>query len=238
MGIREMIDHKFYPEFNDHWDDTLFRKIILRYLHRDMILIDVGAGPGNVKQMNFKGLFKKVVGIDPDNRVLLNPYLDEAKIAFGEDIPYQDETFDMVISDNVWEHVSDPENFLKGVKRVMKPNGLYFAKTPNIFHYMPVIAKLTPHGFHELYNSLRGRSDNDTFETHYKLNSKSAITHYAKKVGFEVFYYHSYEGRPEYLRLSSFTYFLGMVYERIVNLSNVFERFRLVNVVGLQKKGV
>jgi SAM-dependent methyltransferase len=141
----------------------------------------------------------------------------------------------MIISDNVWEHVSNPTEFLSEAKRVLKKGGLYFAKTPNKYHYMTLIAMNTPHWFHEFYNSLRGRSHEDTFPTHYKLNSRFDIDKWAEKVGFEVTFFETYEGRPEYLKISSILYLFGVIYERVVNWSKFFEKFRVVSVVALRK---
>ncbi len=185
--------------------------------------------------MNFKGNCKKVVGLDPDEVVMKNPHLHEAHVALGGDMPFEDETFDIIISDNVWEHVATPGNFLEEVRRVLKPGGLYLAKTPNKLHYVPLLAKLTPHWFHQFYNSLRGRSADDTFETHYKLNSRAAIFSHAKETGFVVDFFKSYEGRPEYLRISSLTYLFEIIYERLVNLTSLFECFRVIHIVILRK---
>ena len=43
------------------------------------------------------------------------------------------------------------------------------------------------------------------------------------------------EGRPEYLRMSTPSYLLGWLYERVVNSSEVFARFRVVLVCALEK---
>ena len=63
----------------------------------------------------------------------------QGKIGMEESIPYANETFDLVFSDNVVEHLSDPNAVLNEVRRVLKPGGLFFAKTPNKKHYMPLI---------------------------------------------------------------------------------------------------
>lgn len=231
----EKLDSIFYPEFCDNWDDELFREKVLEYLQEDALLLDVGAGVGKLAQMNFKGRCKQVVGADPDEAVLTNPNLDEAHVAFGEELPFEDELFDLAISDNVWEHVGRPGMFLREIRRVLKPGGRYFAKTPNIAHYVPLIARITPHRFHVFINSLRGRSHIDTFETCYKLNSRREIFDNAAEAGFEVDYFHSFEGRPEYLRISPLTYPFGIAYERLVNLSTLLERFRVIHIVVLCK---
>jgi len=232
----QKLDSIFYPDFQGNWDDEIFRTVVIDHLKSDMILLDVGAGSGRLIQMNFKDKCKKVVGLDPDESVMTNPNLHEAHIALGGDMPFEDETFDIVISDNVWEHVEKPGDFLEEIRRVLKPGGQYLAKTPNKLHYVPLLANMTPHWFHQLYNSLRGRSADDTFETHYKLNSRAAIFRHAREAGFVVDFFKSYEGRPEYLRISSLTYLFGIVYERLVNLSRLFERFRVIHIVILRKE--
>lgn len=234
MNIKQL-ERKFYPKLKDNWDDEIFRNIILRRLKPDMVILDLGAGAGIVKQMNFKRLCRRVVGLDPDKSVLSNPYLDEAVVGVGEKIPYPDEYFDIVISDNVLEHVRSPEQLFSEVRRVLKSDGLYLAKTPNRYHYMTFVAMHTPHWFHQFYNSLRGRSHDDTYPTYYRINSRSDISRWARELGFEISLFETCEGRPEYLKISSLLYLLGVLYERIVNSSKLLEKFRIVCVVVLRK---
>jgi SAM-dependent methyltransferase len=153
----------------------------------------------------------------------------------GESIPYPAETFDLIFADNVLEHLTDPEAVLREVVRVLKPGGIFLAKTPNKYHYMPLVARLTPHGFHQFINRLRGRASVDTFPTRYRINTPGAIRYYAARSGLRVRGIRLIEGRPEYLRLSSFTYLLGWLYERLVNALPGLERFRILLIAVLEK---
>ena len=133
------------------------------------------------------------------------------------------------------EHIDDPEGILKEIVRVLKPGGVVLFKTPNFFHYMPIIAHLTPYSFHAWVNRLRGRDTVDTFPTRYKLNSRGAVMRYAKQFNLRVNSISLIEGRPEYLRFSAVTYWLGMLYERVVNSSDIFQSFRILLIADLQK---
>jgi SAM-dependent methyltransferase len=231
------MDRVLYPDFDGNWDDDLFRELILDKIQFEYRCLDYGAGRGNVEQMNFKGIAKFIAGIDPEEDVLSNPYLDEAKQIdlTNNIIPYADNSFDLVFSDNVMEHIQSPSIVLKEIKRVLKPGGVFLSKTPNKWHYMPVIARLTPTWFHRLYNKLRGRKTFDTFPTAYKLNSSRTVRKHAKEAGFSVTQIQLIEGRPEYLRLTALTYFFGFLYERIVNKIALFRTFRCVMISELEK---
>src|SRR5688500_6996433 len=102
------MDQSWYPALQQNWDDLLFREIILERLGRESMLLDVGAGAGLVKQMDFRGLAKKVCGVDLDPRVTSNPMLDEGRIANAGVIPYGDRVFDVAFSDNVLEPLDAP----------------------------------------------------------------------------------------------------------------------------------
>lgn len=235
-ALRERIDCRYYPTWRDHWDDWLFRERVLAHLRPHMRLLDIGAGAGILPQTNFRNLAAEVVGIDLDPRIRGNPNLDHAVIADCNAIPFADETFDIVVADNVLEHLREPAKTFREVHRVLKPGGVFVAKTPNKWHYMPIIARLTPHSFHEWFNQLRGRSSVDTFRTLYRANSRRDIRRLAREAGFEVLALELTEGRPEYLRLTTPTYLLGMIYERGVNSTEWLAGLRILLTVELRKR--
>jgi SAM-dependent methyltransferase len=188
--------------------------------------------------MNFRTQVAHVADVDVDVAVLDNPFLDSAAIIRMDDgrIPYDDGAFDVVFSDNVLEHLRDPVATLCEVRRVLKPGGVFLAKTPNKWHYMPLVARATPLWFHRFYNRMRGRSESDTFPTVYRCNTRGAVTRVAEAAGMGVEDVVFIEGRPEYLRIAAPTYFLGWLYERFVNSSARFAPLRSVMQVTLRAR--
>lgn len=229
------LDERLYPGVARNWDDELLRTRVLGHLQSSSTLLDLGAGAGIVPHMNFRGIAGRVCGIDLDPRVTQNPYLDEGRQASGESVPYPDDSFDVVVCDNVLEHLEQPAAVFREVHRVLKPGGVFLAKTPNKHHYMPLIARLTPHRFHQFVNRLRGRAREDTFPTRYRANTRSAIRSLARATGFEVAALETFEGRPEYLRFSTGTYLLGFLYERLVNGCRVLAGLRVVLIAEIRK---
>jgi SAM-dependent methyltransferase len=229
------MDRTFYAAYSDNWDDALFRQWIERRLRTQDQVLDVGAGAGIVPHMNFRGRAARVCGVDLDERVRQNPFLDESRVASAASIPHPNATFDLVFSDNVLEHLSDPLAAFREVHRVLKPGGRFLMKTPNRSHYVPLLARLTPLRFHRFLNRLRGRAAADTFPTTYRANSPQQIRMLAGDAGFTVRRIELVEGRPEYLRLSAFTYAFGVLYERFVNGLPCLARFRVLLLAELDK---
>ena len=234
-SLIKRMDDRLYPGAGKNWDDDLFRERVLANLHGKADVLDVGAGAGIVPQMNFKGHARSVAGVDPDPRVVDNPFLDEGRVGVGEEIPYADASFDVVLADNVLEHLDDPDRVFGEAARVLRPGGRFMAKTPNRSHYMPLIARITPHRFHRWVNRLRGRESEDTFPTRYRANTPADIARLARRAGLEVETIELVEGRPEYLRLTAPTYVVGWMYERLVNRFSALARFRVLLVISLFK---
>lgn len=234
----QALDQRWYANVRDNWDDELLREWVLRRLTPQSSILDLGAGAGIVTQMNFRDHAARVCGIDLDPRVAENPYLHEGKVADGQCIPYDGELFDVVVSDNVLEHLDEPLKVLNEVARVLKPDGYFLAKTPNRWHYMPTIARLTPHAFHRFYNRLRGRAAVDTFPTRYRANSIGQMRKLAAASGFEITRLELVESRPEYLRMNRLTYWMGHLYERFVNSSPRWKSLRILLVIEMRKATV
>jgi 2-polyprenyl-3-methyl-5-hydroxy-6-metoxy-1,4-benzoquinol methylase len=230
------IDRTLYAKFPDQWDNIMFRDMVLPLLKKEHFLLDVGAGRGAMEEMNFRDLVTSAEGIDVDSAIHQNPFLHKAYVYDGGAMHgLTDARFDVVVSNNVLEHVDEPDKFFAEIARVTKPGGIIVTKTPNRWHYMPLFASITPTSFHKFYNLLRGRDYRDTFPTRYRINTRSAQRAMAEKNGLEVTYIKVVEGRPEYLRLAFFVYPFGIIYEKLVNWFGL-EDFRIVIFTVFKKK--
>lgn len=229
------LDRRLYPDHADRWDDRAFRRAVLAELSGTERVLDLGAGAGVVPEMCFRDQAAHVAGLDPDPRVEDNPHLDEAKIGVGQAVPWEDGSFDLVVADNVLEHLERPETVFREVARVLAPGGRFLAKTPNRRHYVPLFARLTPHRFHRAFNRLRGRAEKDTFPTRYRANSPKRLRELAADAGLSVGRIELIEGRPEYLRKWPLAYLLGWLYERVVNLLPGLTGFRVLMIATFRK---
>jgi len=236
-SLTRWMDRSLYPELGDEWDNRRFRQYLDANIRPSDRLLDFGAGRGRLPLMNFRGRVAFAAGVDPEEAVVDNPNLDEGQVLplpSGR-IPYDDDSFDIVVSLNVLEHVEDPLSCFREIYRVLKPGGRFIGKTPGKWHYMPAVATLTPHRFHVFFNKLRGREDVDTFPTLYRCNSRRAVCRFADESGFSLSEFQAWEGRPEYLRMSAPTYLFGYLYERAVNATELLAALRCVIVFKLEK---
>jgi SAM-dependent methyltransferase len=237
-ALVEWMDRRFYPKAASHWDAALFRRLIESRLPKQSAVLDLGAGRGVLGEMDFRGRGVFVAGVDIDPAVLTNPFLDEMKLLNPDgSIPYDDWTFDLVLAHNVLEHLADPDSVFREVHRVLRPNGLFLAKTPNRRHYVATVARLTPHRFHVWVNRRRGQEETDVFPTMYRCNTPESIARLASTSAFTVESVTLVEGRPEYLRGSALSYFGGLLYERLMNSTPHLSRFRAVMLTTLRKNG-
>jgi len=235
MSVIGFIDKKFYSGYPGNWDNKLFRKKILEVLKHDDVVLDLGAGSGYVKEMNFKSVVKEVTGIDLDPGISKNPFLHSYVIGSVYDLSaFGEKKFDVIFCNSVIEHIDDPGKFSEEILHVLKPGGTFFGKTPNRNHYMPFIARITPLSFHKWFNKKRGRPEEHTFATHYKLNTPSAIKKYFSGPAWTNLSIETFEGPPSYLRMNFLFYSAGWLYERFVNTFKA-SGLRMVIIFSVRK---
>ena len=204
----------FYPSYRTHE----FEQYIASIIQPSMQILEIGAGSGTGLQNTFalKGRCQLYVGVDLDPRVLNNPFLDRAYVASAADLPFEDESFDLVFHKMVAEHFDEPAKALAETARVLKRGGQLLFETPNRFYYPMVVARWTPTSFHRFFirRFASGRSEQEVHPTYYRLNDSRTIRGLCGKFGLKA----DIELRstpPGYLRFSVATFLIGILYERI-----------------------
>lgn len=100
-------------------------------------VLNIGVGQGKLENLlHKKGV--KVYSLDPSETSItrikneLGVGEECAKVGYSQDIPFANETFDIVIMTEVLEHLDDDviEKTLVEVKRVLKPNGVFVGTVP------------------------------------------------------------------------------------------------------------
>lgn len=104
-------------------------------------VLDVGCGNGR-HVVFFAEQGFKVSGIDISNEAveIAQAWLQQkglsADLITGNatDLPYENETFDVIVSDGVLDHVvmKDADNIISEIKRVLVPNGFFFLKLRSV----------------------------------------------------------------------------------------------------------
>lgn len=119
-------------------------------------VLDIGCGSGHGSN-TLASKFKTVSGVDisPEAIEYAKKYWQLPNIDFrlGDslNIPFPDNTFDVVVAFEVFEHLTDWRKFLTEIKRVLKPNGLVYISTPNKTLYSPGTKKpINPHHIFEM----------------------------------------------------------------------------------------
>jgi len=136
----------FYPEsrlggFSDIDGTIAFYVRVNSLLTPYSEVVDFGCGAGAYGEdpirvrrdlRILKRKVRKVVGLDVDPAAATNPLIDEF-ILIGQDgrWPLSSRQADLVLCDNVLEHLEDPEGFFEEAGRVLKPGGYLCIRTPN-----------------------------------------------------------------------------------------------------------
>lgn len=125
---------------------------LAEHLRPEHTLLDVGAGPGSIT-VDFAGRVARVTAteINADALALSQRLATESgvtNIDFSiEDVhrlSFADDTFDVVHAHQVLQHVGDPVQALREMRRVAKPGGLVAARDADYagFHWFPLAEEL------------------------------------------------------------------------------------------------
>jgi len=115
------------------WTDSILARLAPYLPDGSLDILDVGAAQGrSVLALRQRG--HRAAGVEPSpeaieiSRELAERYDTPLEIREGgaEQLPFEDERFDLVIATSVIEHVSDLDRSLREIHRVLRPNGIFW----------------------------------------------------------------------------------------------------------------
>lgn len=237
MGTTELYQ-RYYFSHSDYLSGTVqFHNMIREVVSPPARILEIGPSSGGQTSMLLRGL-GELTGIDVDPLVLTNPSLHHARVYDGTELPFEDASFDLCVSDYVLEHVTNPEEHFSSVARVLKPGGSYVFRAPNLWHYVVLGSWLLPHRLHVVLSpALRDvpEDTHDPFPAVYRANTRNKIHTLAKRAGLNVRRLDMVEKEPSYGRIHPLVFYPMMAYERLVNSTEALAFLR-VNIFAILAK--
>lgn len=144
-------DNIVYPRIN------VAINMAKRHVSNITRFLDLGCGNGYYTLLIGNKLnAQEIYGVDIDE-VKLRKASSRGIRAFKVDLnsdklPFPDNYFDLVTALEVIEHLINPDNMLKEVYRVLKPNGVFILSTPNLASWLNRILLLL--GFQPTYSEV------------------------------------------------------------------------------------
>lgn len=131
-------------------------------------LLNVGGSAGVIDNY-LADHFNKVVGIDIDEPAISHAQATyqrdnlEFRLADALNLPFADNSFDVVVCSHVYEHVPDPDKMFREIRRVLKKDGVcYFSAGNRLMwnepHYNLPLLSVLPRPLAHIYIRLAGKA--------------------------------------------------------------------------------
>lgn len=156
--------------------------------------LDLGCGTrllspwSRYDEQELTGRYSRFIGLDY-NMGSLKRNRTGASLVRGDisSLPFPAESFDVVTSNMVFEHLREPEKQLSEVWRVLKPGGLLIFSTPNAWGYSTPFSRMFSEGIKDMVvKALDGRNEEDVFPAYYRINTSGEIRRIAEETGYSV----------------------------------------------------
>lgn len=182
---------KVYSKFSKEygWEKLTNDYLLLlkKNINPNSSILDAGCGGGGIfseSKLNKKGKPKLLIGLD--SNINRNPYLDKKFVADLERLPFNNETFDIIVCEWVIEHLQNPYLVSEEFLRVLKTDGVLIFIPPNILNPLVIFSKLIPNKIKDkILKRLLCVEEKDLFPLFLRWNSVFKINKITQKVGLK-----------------------------------------------------
>lgn len=176
--------------------DTAITQVERRLLRdhgvRRCTVLDLGCGAGaNTLALFGQDEGVQVQGLDisfPATQVYVRSTGRPALVGSGEALPLRTHSLDLVVCNDVIEHLVDPDAFMQEVRRVLRPDGHLVLSTPNLaawFNRLALLAGFQPAFSEVSFRRIFGRPGSDVVG-HLRLYTPRALLPFLDFHGFRV----------------------------------------------------
>ncbi len=217
-----------YPGYESAKDYA--KQFLNNNLQQGDVVLDLGCG---VHSEDFAAVKHKIklVGVDFDEQSgQANRLLDEFKQAdLNKTLPFNDNSFDVVYSRFVIEHLQNPTQTYQEVCRVLKPGGYFIILTPNLYNKLIFFSKILPISLHKILRAkLTGVKEEEVFPTYYRSNRPAKIKKQLKHSGFKNIKIIKKGGMFEYFMANKFLFILMIYWEKLTDYIFKFSKLHLI----------
>lgn len=152
------------PDYRFRWD--IYFGLLKDELSKTRFWLD--AGTGENRNMGEFHALEFQTGVDSRAPLVNRQNFVRADL---EKLPFKSQTFDLISSHFVLEHLKNPLKVWEEWRRVLKPGGKVLAQTPNALNHLSLLGRLLPHRFKRfLILKFYGVSPRDVFRAHHRFN--------------------------------------------------------------------
>jgi len=232
----EAIESRYFPDHR--WPADVYKKLLSACDGPGLKVAHLGCGHDQV-EVRECFLKSRIVGFDMDLAALTRYRPTFCVLANLEMIPVQDNSFDLLISEFVLEHLKDPGRVFAECHRILRPGGEFIFLTINRNSIPAWVARVTPLYFHRWIKRMlpRPTQDEDVFPTYYRCNRYSTLSQILKHYRFEEIDFQYLDGSFDYLQFSPLLYRLGNLFNVMLLRFEILKGLR-VALLGVYRRGM
>ena len=136
--------------FETKWNEPEFISILektTQMFNGSNKILDIGCGKGEtthyLTKKGFNTIGLELTNFNPERKKLWKLMPDTKFETYdGEEFPYQEQTFDGILLNNIFEHIREKDSFIAEVKRVLKSKGTVIFILPTVEWKMSKLHKI------------------------------------------------------------------------------------------------
>lgn len=194
----------------------VYAELVGRHSGSGAVILDAGCGQAGIVARARGNA--QAVGLDITFEGFRET-VDLADLVCGdlERLPFVNESFTLIASSWVFEHLARPERVFAEFARVLRPGGALVFLTPNAHNPITISTHSIPEGLQKgLVRRLYGRQEIFTFRTYYRANTCAGLERLLTAAGFRRRALYLI-GDPTYLAFNELGYRLGVLFERLTD---------------------